>query len=75
MNKQVLELQQKHRLTWRDKPEWYWLCGLLEEVLELAGALCGLHAGPVEWELQQIAAICLNWLEYRKDRDGKLTPE
>ena len=62
----VLWLKDLHRKTWRDKPEWRWLLGLLEEVVELTASLVGLHAGPPEWELTQIAAICLNWLEYRQ---------
>ena len=63
---QVAQLKQKHKCTWRDKPQWYWMLGLLEEVVELGLTLIGLHEGPVEWELLQIAAICLNWIEYRQ---------
>lgn len=70
IQQQVLELQQKHALTWRDRPEWYWALGLLEEVAELILSLAGLHVGPPEWELKQIAAICLNWLEYRAAKES-----
>lgn len=63
--KSVVELKEKHRQTWRDKSQWHWAMGLLEEVIELIGALLGLHKGPVEWELMQISAICMNWIELR----------
>lgn len=59
----VLNLKDKHRHTWRDKPAWYWYLGLFEEVVELALALMGIHKDKPEWELMQIAAICLNWLD------------
>lgn len=63
--KSVVELKEKHSQTWRDKSQLYWAFGLLEEVIELIGALLGLHKGPVEWELMQISAICMNWIELR----------
>lgn len=56
----------QHQNTWRDKPEWYWFYGLLKEIVELGLALVGLHKGPIEWELLQIATICVNWLDYRR---------
>ena len=61
----VWDLQTKHINTWRDKAEWYWFARFSEEVGELGGALVGNHDGPVEWELSQIAAIALNWLDMR----------
>jgi len=61
----VWDLQTKHVNTWRDKAEWYWFARFSEEVGELGGALVGNHEGPVEWELSQIAAIALNWLDMR----------
>jgi hypothetical protein len=64
----ALALKDKHRKTWRDKPESYWLARLVGEVGELAGALVGDHDDSPDWELQQIAAICLNWLEMRDKR-------
>ena len=63
----VAQLKNEHRHTWRDRPQWYWMLGLLEEVIELGLALAGLHKDPVEWELLQISTICLNWIEYRED--------
>lgn len=64
--KEVEKLKNKHSATWQDRSEQYWLMGLLEEVVELIGSLLGLHRGPVEWELKQIAAICMNWIELRR---------
>lgn len=61
----VWALKQQHAQTWRDMPETYWMRGLWEEVGELAASLGGTHKHPPEWELKQIAAIALNWLEYR----------
>lgn len=65
---QVIRLKNKHKDTWRDRSQWYWMYCLLEEVVELGLALIGLHEGPVEWKLLQIATICLNWIEYRKEK-------
>ncbi len=65
---EVLELKKRHEQTWRGRPESRWIRGLLGELAELARSLLGLHHHPPEWELMQIAAICLNWLEYRADR-------
>lgn len=61
--KQVTQLMYKHRYTWRDRSQWYWMYRLLLEVGELGLSLIGLHRGPVEWELLQISSICLNWRE------------
>lgn len=61
----VIELKEKHAGKWRDKSQAYWAWRLTQEVFELLGALLGLHAGPVEWELMQISSICMNWLEAR----------
>ena len=65
---EVVELKAHHSQTWRDKPQWFWAIALLEEVIELLMALIGFHRGPVKWELMQIAAIAMNWLEYLNDR-------
>lgn len=66
----ILKLKHQHADTWRDKPDWYWLISLLEEVWELAWSLVGLHKGPVDWELMQISAIAANWLEHRRERSN-----
>ncbi len=63
--KTTFDLLEQHKGTWRDKPEDYWLARLMQEVGELASSLVGDHDDPVEWELSQIAAICMNWLRYR----------
>jgi len=65
---QIAQLKTKYRHAWGDRPRWYWMLGLLEEVAELALSLMGLHAGPVEWELLQIATICANWIECREEQ-------
>lgn len=64
---QIVGLQRYHNKTWRNKRQWRWVLGLIEEVVELIASLVGLHEGPPEWELMQIASICLNWLEYRQE--------
>ena len=61
----VLELTQGHIKTWRDEPQARWLAGLMAEVGELADALHGKHEHSPDWELEQIAAIALNWLDMR----------
>lgn len=61
----VLELKNSHSNTWRDKPESYWFARLSQEVGELGSSLVGDHEDSPDWELNQIASICLNWLEMR----------
>jgi hypothetical protein len=62
---EVLELKKKHLKTWREKDDLYWTARLMEEVGELASSLVGHHDHSPDWELAQISAICLNWLEKR----------
>jgi len=62
-----------HKETWRDEPESYWLARLMQEVGEAGSSLVGDHNDPLDWELAQIAAICLNWLDMRAKRGEKLT--
>jgi hypothetical protein len=66
-NGQVSDLANEHRQTWRDMPETYWFQRLVGEIGELGCALAGEHAHSPDWELRQIAAICLNWLDMRGD--------
>jgi len=66
--KETINLKEQHKETWRDKPESYWLARLMQEVGELGSSLVGDHDDPAEWELMQIAAICLNWLEMRNPK-------
>jgi len=61
----VMQLTQKYANKWRDEPEVLWFVYLSAEVGELAEALIGKHEHSADWELAQIAAICLNWLEMR----------
>ena len=64
----VMQLKEEHcqKSTWRDKPDSYWLARLMEEVGELASSLVGHHQHDPNWELAQISAICMNWLEKRE---------
>lgn len=67
----VIALKEKYRELWRERPESFWLARLMQEVGELASVLAGDHSDPLEHELKQIAAICLNWLEMRDGATGK----
>jgi hypothetical protein len=71
---ETIELKERHKTTWRDKPEWYWFISLLEEFIELGLSLIGLHKHKPELELSQIAAICLNWLEMRAEKEPTIKP-
>ena len=72
----ILALQAQHSNTWRDMPEVYWLGRLIQEVSEIAVSLVGEgeHANAtvhsVDFELKQVASICINWLEMRQAREG-----
>ncbi len=66
---QVLKLKEQHAATWRDKPESYWLARLVQKTGELASSLVGDHTDTPDHELRQIAAIALNWLEARSNRE------
>ena len=74
VEEKVIDLKRHHSKTWRDKPDWFWLLGLTEEVGELSLALIGLRRGPVEWELIQISAICMNWIEMRIEQAARAVP-
>lgn len=65
---EIQELVERHKKVWRNEDDWFWLAGLLEEVAELGNVLAGKHADTIEWELKQIAAICINWLEMCYER-------
>ena len=45
----------------------YWYMRTAEEFGELGASLAGDHKDPPEWEIKQLAAILLNWLEKRDD--------
>ena len=62
----ILEIKEKHRETWRDKPDEIWLTHFIEEVAELVLSVHGKHNHSPDIELKQIASICLNWLEMRE---------
>lgn len=62
----VIRMRNKYKDYWKDKSDWYWFFRLLLELLELAGSLLKIHKDPPEWELTQIASICINWLHKKK---------
>ncbi len=68
----VKDLVEYHAETWRDKPESYWFCRLVEEIGELGSTLVGhphRHGDDtVDLELAEIASICINWLKMREER-------
>ena len=59
---QVRQIALHHAACWTDKSDTDWYLGLLGEVHELWDALRGIHEHPTEYELLQIASICVNWL-------------
>jgi hypothetical protein len=63
----VNDLALKHQKlrTWRDRRQGYWYWRLWLEFIELGFALCALHRHSPDWELEQIASICINWLDKR----------
>lgn len=61
----TIALKKDHEETWREKSDLYWLWRLILEIRELVASLLGVHKDKPEWELMQIAAICMNWLEKR----------
>ncbi len=72
----TLALKEDHADRWRDRSSAYWFWRLLSEFVELFLALLGLHKDKPEWEMMQIATICLNWLEYREESsESSLTTE
>ncbi len=60
IQREVDTLFYEHRHTWEREGRLHWFLGLLEEVAELGLSMIGLHKGPPEWELTQIAAIAMN---------------
>ena len=65
--KELLELKERYKDQWRDKPQSYWLARLMQEVGELGSSLVGDHDDSVEHELKQIITIGMNWLEMIND--------
>jgi hypothetical protein len=70
IDEEIARYRKQFDKHWRNKPESYWLYRLLVEVSELSGSLDGSHHHPVDLELMQIAGICANWLEMRKEKAG-----
>ena len=69
----VYDLAETHKDTWHGEGDDRWLQGLVEEVGELASALAGRHEHSPEYELRQIAAISINWLAERQQRELEAT--
>ena len=63
----VLRLRRKCQLFWLNKSNLYWWWRFLLEFLELTFALIGWHKHEPDLELEQLAAIAINWLDKRKD--------
>jgi len=59
----TIRRKRRYKNYWRDKSDWYWLYRLLQEVAELTGSLLGIHKDSPRHELEQIASICMNWIE------------
>ncbi len=62
----VIKRKRRYKEHWRGASDWYWLRRLLEEVFELVAALLRLHKDSPLHELEQIASICMNWMERGK---------
>ena len=59
----VISRKRRYKSYWRAKADWYWLYRLLQEMAELIGSLLRIHKDSPRHELEQIASICMNWLE------------
>jgi len=68
----VIDLAEHYKKWGRDEPESTWMNLLVEEVGELGAALNGRHKHSPDYELVQIAAICINWLDKRQAAIAKL---
>ena len=67
-----LNIQQRvnrHINTWADKPDCYWFYHLSQEVGELGSSLADDHEHSPEYEMAQIASICINWLA-KKEKEA-----
>ena len=61
----VIKRKRKSKNYWRDKSEWYWLRKLLGKLAGLTWYTARRHPFLTREELEQIASICMNWLERR----------
>lgn len=70
----TIKVQQKNRWRWQGKGNMYWFLQLIRAIFLLFGSLVGLRHEPVRWELMQIAAICLNWMNRQDDDKSRTQP-
>ena len=56
---------------WADQVPSFWMWQLDGEIDELFDSMEDRHSHPPEWELVQIAALCINWLRHH-GREGWL---
>ena len=63
----VMGLACRDRLKWRGEDEVHWYSQLLMEVGGLGRSLGGDLEETPDSKLKQIAAICINWLEMRRE--------
>lgn len=59
-----------HVDTWSGRLDCYWFYRLCQEVGELGSSLAEDHEHSPEYEIAQIASICINWL-IRKERKNE----
>ena len=74
----------RHIDTWSGQPDCYWFYRLSQEIGELGSSLADDHEHSPEYEMAQIASICINWLikkeaeaeaEVRRDDRMNTNPE
>ena len=53
---------EKYSHKWQNKDDDYWCLRLMQEVGELSASLADDHEHTPDYELIQIAGICINWL-------------
>jgi len=58
---EALKYANKYKDKWQNKSTFYWVMRLLQEVIELIGALIGIHKDDPKHELNQIASIAINF--------------
>lgn len=71
----ILCRTERHKTTWREKPQWYWFWMLLRQCKKLAvSLLCG-YGEPVHIELEKIASIAMNWIDMRRSGENNQTDD
>lgn len=67
--------------TWKDKNNFQWVMGILEECVELCLSLLRLHKHPPEYEVAQIVSCIINFVRHLRRKQahylylGTLTDE